>query len=163
MNIPTILKHGHENLLTAIARVPSADLTTEGVCGVWSVKDIIAHLASIEHTLAEVLQHHLGRELDTPYFNVMCKLGREGFNTKMTTIHDDQTFDAVLADYKRGYESVQQVLAQMSDELLNQPGLGAYEYDGFSLNTFMVVSIYGHKREHTEQIVRFCATQKVGQ
>ena len=55
MNASDILKYGHHTVLRAIDGLPEAEWETGGVCGVWAVKDIIAHLASYEQVLAEVL------------------------------------------------------------------------------------------------------------
>src|SRR5689334_18125965 len=55
MNASDILKYGHGTVLRAIDGLPEAEWEIGGVCGVWSVKDIIAHLASYELVLKEVL------------------------------------------------------------------------------------------------------------
>src|SRR3954466_15771216 len=56
MNAADIVKYGQGTALQAVEGLPEADWATPGVCGVWSVKDIIAHLASYEQVLAEVLE-----------------------------------------------------------------------------------------------------------
>src|SRR5262245_58811 len=55
MNASDILKYGHLTVLRAVDGLPEPAWEAGGVCGVWSVKDIIAHLASYEHVLKEVL------------------------------------------------------------------------------------------------------------
>ena len=55
MNATDILKYGQGTVLHAIDGFPEADWETAGACGVWSVKDIIAHLTSYEHVLVDVL------------------------------------------------------------------------------------------------------------
>ncbi|MGQ9887993.1 MAG: maleylpyruvate isomerase N-terminal domain-containing protein [Aggregatilineales bacterium] len=52
VNANDILKYGHLTVLQAVDGLPPADWETPGVCGVWSVKDIVAHLASYERTHA---------------------------------------------------------------------------------------------------------------
>lgn len=46
MNANDILKYGHFTFLGSLDGLSDAELEQGGVCGVWSVKDIIAHLAS---------------------------------------------------------------------------------------------------------------------
>ena len=55
MNAVDVLRYGHGTVLTTLEGVPSTEWTTPGVCGVWSVKDIVAHLASYELALVDVL------------------------------------------------------------------------------------------------------------
>lgn len=59
MNLSYILKYGHQTVLKTVDGSPDQDWERGGVCGVWSVKDIIAHLASFEHTLVDVLNGFL--------------------------------------------------------------------------------------------------------
>jgi hypothetical protein len=44
MNATDILKYGQVTALQAINGLPESAWETPGACGVWSVKDIIAHL-----------------------------------------------------------------------------------------------------------------------
>ncbi len=59
MNARDVLKYGHLTVLRTIDGLPKADWETSGVCGYWSVKDLIAHLASFEHVLVDVLNSFL--------------------------------------------------------------------------------------------------------
>ena len=55
MNAVDILKFGQQTVLHTIDSFPDSAWETTGAWGVWSVKDIIAHLASYEQVLIEVL------------------------------------------------------------------------------------------------------------
>src|SRR5919109_3203762 len=55
MNAVDILKYGQGTVLQTIEGFPESAWETPGACGVWSVKDIIAHLASHEQVLADAL------------------------------------------------------------------------------------------------------------
>ncbi len=48
MNTVDILKNGHLTVLRTVDGLPDHTWEMGGVCGVWSVKDILAHLASFE-------------------------------------------------------------------------------------------------------------------
>src|SRR5579859_3428395 len=48
MNAVDILKYGQQTVLQTLAEFPEAAVEKSGACGAWSVKDIIAHLASYE-------------------------------------------------------------------------------------------------------------------
>ena len=62
MNAKDILKYGNRTLINSLEGLPEEQWYVEGVCGVWSVKDIVAHLASYERTLVEVFGLFLENE-----------------------------------------------------------------------------------------------------
>src|SRR5258707_13887414 len=74
MNARDILKYGQATALQAIDGFPETAWETPGACGVWSVKDIIAHLASYEEVLVDVLSGFIGRH-PTPHLDKFSELG----------------------------------------------------------------------------------------
>ena len=60
MNATDILKYGQLTVLQTLDGFSETTWETEGACGVWSVKDIIAHLASYEQILVEILATFTG-------------------------------------------------------------------------------------------------------
>ena len=60
MNAVDILKYGHLTVLQTLDGFSESAWDTPGACGVWSVKDVIAHLASYEQVLVDVLTTFLG-------------------------------------------------------------------------------------------------------
>ena len=68
MNANDILKYGQGTVFQAIEGLPESAWETPGACGVWSIKDIIAHLASYEHVLVDVLSTFVGGG-STPYLS----------------------------------------------------------------------------------------------
>ena len=60
MNAADILKYGQLTALQSINGFPEAEWETPGACGYWSVKDIIAHLASYELVLVDILATFTG-------------------------------------------------------------------------------------------------------
>lgn len=69
MNITELLNSGHQTVLKAVEELPETMWEQPGACGDWSIKDIIAHLASFEAALAHVLQASDAAQLDNldPY------------------------------------------------------------------------------------------------
>ena len=55
MNATDILKYGQPTVLSTLDGFPENAWEMPGACGVWSVKDIIAHLASYEQVLIDIL------------------------------------------------------------------------------------------------------------
>ena len=60
MNATDILKYGQLTVMQAIDAFPETAWETPGACGVWSVKNIIAHLASYEQVLVDILTTFTG-------------------------------------------------------------------------------------------------------
>jgi hypothetical protein len=48
MNAVDVLKYGNATFVGTLALVPENQRETGGACGWWSVKDLVAHLASYE-------------------------------------------------------------------------------------------------------------------
>jgi len=155
MNIVAILKHGHQVVLDAIAGLSETDLKLQGACGTWSAKDIVGHLASDEWAQIELLNVNLGRKIETPYFDDFGKLGAEGFNTHHVEIRRETPYQDVLAEYKRGFEQLIQLMSEIPNDLLHEPGRCSFYVEGYSLADYFIHGVYGHKREHAAQIVNF--------
>lgn len=155
MDMIAILKHGHQVVLDAVVDLSPDQWGMEGVCGVWSAKDIVGHLASVEHAQVEILCLNLGRKIDTPYLEQAGKLGLAGFNTRQTEVRRSTPYPDVLAEYKQGFDQVIQVLQEFPSDVLHEPGRGTFYVEGYSLADWFVHGIYGHKREHAGQIVSF--------
>ncbi len=98
MNASDVLKYGHGTVLRAVEGLPEAAWNTAGVCGIWSVKDIIAHLASYEHVLVDVLTTILGGSGSTLYLSKFIEPGGQ-FNDSEVDKRKDRTVAEVLAEY----------------------------------------------------------------
>ncbi len=91
-----VLKYGHQTALNTLKAFPEAEWNRPGACGVWSVKDIIAHLASYEHMLVEVLGGFL-EDGPTPTLEKMGA-GLEQFNADEVSARRDRSMAEVLAE-----------------------------------------------------------------
>ena len=74
MNAGDMLKYGQHTVLQSLDGFPEASWETPGACGVWSVKDIIAHLASYEAVLVDILATCMG-DGSSPTLNSFLELG----------------------------------------------------------------------------------------
>lgn len=66
MNPNDVMKYGHFHFLRALEDLPHSDWETGGVCGIWSVKNIVCHIASYEVFMDEMLVKILGDSQPTP-------------------------------------------------------------------------------------------------
>jgi hypothetical protein len=153
MNADDVFRYGHLTVLGIIDGLPAGDWETPGVCGVWSSKDVIAHLASYELATGDAFAGILGEE-PGPTLGQMMSRGAE-FNDSQVEQRRGQSADETVAEYTAAYERAAALLARIPIEQRRQAGIllwyGA-EYDLEDLITYMS---YGHKREHSAQIAHF--------
>ncbi len=156
MNPADILKYGHQHLLGTLNGLPEAEWETGGVCGVWSVKNILAHLKSYEHWLAEVLSPFIGIETDMPILTRMGALGQDAFNDSVVNELAKLSPAETLAAYTSVWQQVQEELVpKVPAEKWRETSTLPWYGDEYSLDDFIVYTFYGHKREHGAQIATF--------
>jgi uncharacterized damage-inducible protein DinB len=147
VNALDILKYGQQTSLKAVDGLPDADWETPGACGVWSVKNIIAHLASYEHVLVEILTGFLGGG-PTPYLESF----NEHFNDLQVAMRQDLSVAETLGEYNAVHARVRAVAAQLPAETFRQIGTLPWYGMEYALDDLIVYMYYGHKREHSAQI-----------
>ena len=153
MNAADIVKYGQGTALRAVEGLPEDDWLTGGVCGYWSVKDIIAHLASYEQVLAEVLTT-LTSGGPTPYLDRFTDRGGN-FNDNEVAARKDLGVADTLAEFNDAHARVVAALATIPAETLRQPGTIPWYGPEYALDDLIVYAYYGHKREHSAQIAVF--------
>jgi hypothetical protein len=153
MNTHDILKYGHLTVLQTIEGLPDSEWATGGVCGVWSIKDIIAHLASYEQVLAEVLTSFLGGG-PTPYLDQFQDPNGK-FNDTQVAMRKDATIAEIRAEFNTTHARTMALVDQIPAAVQRQAGTLPWYGMEYALDDFIVYSYYGHKREHSAQIAVF--------
>lgn len=153
MNASDILKYGHGTVLQTIEGLPESAWETPGACGVWSVKDIIAHLASYEHVLVDVLATFVGGG-PTPYLNKFTDPG-VNFNDSEVAARQGKSVKEVLGEYNDTHAQVMSLVSRIPVETLRQAGTIPWYGMEYALDDYIVYAFYGHKREHSAQIAVF--------
>ncbi len=155
MHAADVLKYANLTVLHGLQGLPAEDWTTAGVCGWWSVREIIAHLASFEVMLLDVLAIAAGETDDLgPTLRAWLRDGQR-FNDEQVAARAALSAEETLADYAAAQAAVMARVAVLPAGATTRAGfLPAYgrEYD---LDDFLTYSFYGHKREHTAQIAVF--------
>jgi Mycothiol maleylpyruvate isomerase N-terminal domain len=157
MNAFDILKYGHLTVCKTIEGLPEPEWATGGVCGYWSVKDVIGHLAAYELVLEEVLGTFLGRT-ETP--NLKEFTAGPGFNDAQAALRATRGVQDVLGEYNNVQARVMLLVPQISPEVWREAGRLPWYGTEYALDDFIVYQYYGHKREHCAQIAVFCDTLK---
>lgn len=153
MNTVTVLHYGHAFLLASIENVPRDQWLTEGVCGRWSVKDIIAHLASFEHALIDIFKS-LDGDTNTPVLHEFMELGLD-FNDVLVERSQGKSSQVIWDDYMTAYEESFDYARKFPLEKFSQNGILPWYGEEYDLDDFVAYSFYGHKREHGGQIATF--------
>ena len=150
MNALDVLKYGNLTVLRTIEGLPHSEWDTPDVCGVWSVKEIIAHLASFEDILVDVLNTFLDGG-PTPTLE-KWKTDPLAFNDDEVALRQDKTPEEVVDDYKATQAKTMELAARIPAEIFRQNGVLPWYGMEYDLDDFIAYSFYGHKREHTAQI-----------
>jgi len=154
MNTVDIMRNGHRTVLDAVDGLAASRWQTPGVCGKWTVKELIAHLASYEWVLVEALDDLVNGGAATPTLDRLCD-GPASFNEVEVTKRGDDSVDEVLAEYKNAYEEVMALAAHVPAGAWTKDGVLPWYGDAYDLDDFIAYSFYGHKREHCAQIAAF--------
>src|SRR5687768_11442998 len=119
MNTVDVLKYGHQTVLRTLDSLPQTEWETPGVCGVWSVKNIIAHLASYEHVLIDVLTTFL-ESGPTPYLDKFCGAESLQFNDAEVAARQDKTIEDVLVEFNDTHNRTMVLAARIPAETYRQ-------------------------------------------
>jgi len=154
MNAVDIMKNGHKTVLSVINGLDEDHWHTPGACGKWSVKDILAHLASYEWMLVEALTEVIEAGARTPLLE-RYRRDPHGFNDDEVEKRSDKGINQVLEEYKEAYQESSALAEQVPDGAWSQNGVLPWYGDAYDLDDFIAYSFYGHKREHGAQIAAF--------
>jgi Mycothiol maleylpyruvate isomerase N-terminal domain len=153
MNPGDVVFYGHRTVLAALEGIPAADALKPGVCGKWSVKDIIAHLTSFELVLGEVLAC-ARKAQPTPTLDGYRDRSRD-FNDVQVALRAPVPYAGVVAEYTSAHDGVMSLLSACPAELLGRTNSIPWYGPEYSIEDFIVYANYGHKREHCAQIKLF--------
>lgn len=148
MNASDILKYGDRTFQYALSQIPKDQWETDGVCGWWSVKNIVAHLASYELVLVDVLNSFLGAT-DTPQLKAFQS---HSFNDDQVNQRQSKSPDDTLSEYVAAHESVAGLITKIPVDKLREVGTLPWYGAEYSLDDYLVYAFYGHKREHSAQV-----------
>ena len=153
MNARDVMRYGHGTVLHAVDDLPAPNWMDTGVCGVWSTRDLLAHLASYELVLGDILLTFTG-DGATPYFDEFLATG-DAFNDDQVARRQAQTGAAALAEYTTAYERVADLAGRIPEEKWREVGTIPWYGPEYSLDDLIAYQYYGHKREHCAQIAVF--------
>jgi len=152
MNAADVLHYGQRTLLGAIDGIARDEWDAPGACGVWSMKDLVAHLASYERVLEDVLGSLLGASATTYLDRFQAGAG---FNDAEVEARRSMTVQEILDELSAAHERTMALIARIPEEMRRRPGTLPWYGDAYALDDLLVYMYYGHKREHSAQIAAF--------
>ena len=153
MNAIDILKYGQATVIQTIEGMPETAWETVGACGIWSVKDILAHLVSYEEVLVDVLSGFIGRH-PTPTLDKFTGMGSQ-FNDAEVERRRGRTVKEVLSEFNDAHAQVMSLAERIPAEAFRHTGTLPWYGMNYALDDVLVYMYYGHKREHSAQIAAF--------
>ena len=150
MDVLDILKYGHLTVVSTVKDLPEDQWETPNVCGWWSSKNIIAHLASFEVVLVEILSTFI-EDVPAP---TLKKFGEspQGFNYESVAERQHLAPAETWAEYEKTQARAMALMAKIPVEVRRQKGQLPWYGLEYDLEDFVVYTFYGHKREHMAQI-----------
>ncbi len=153
MNAADILKYGQLTVLQTLDGFPETEWETPGACGYWSVRDILAHHASYERVLIDILVSFTTGG-PTLALDTFIEQDRQ-FNDSEVDRRKGNSIQDVLAEFNDTHAQVMSLIAAISPEKLREVGTLPWYGTAYSLDDVLVYMYYGHKREHSAQIAAF--------
>ena len=129
-----------------LARVQPQQMTTPGVVGKWSVKDLVAHITWSEREMVGVLAARalVGSDL--------WSLTNDERNEIVYQQNRDRPLDEVLAEAKAVYTRLLALVSGMSAAELNDPGQFAQMPADWLPWRVIAGNTYIHYREHAQNL-----------
>lgn len=153
MNADDVFRYGHLTVLGCVQGIPDTEAETPGVCGVWSARDVVAHLASYELATGDVFAGILGEETG-PTLDLLLSEGAT-FNDDQVAQRQGQSLSEALDEYTAAYERAAGLLHRIPLPQRREAGILPWYGAEYDLEDVIAYMSYGHKREHSAQIAEF--------
>ncbi len=136
----------------AISQISRERLETPGAAGVWSVKDIVAHVSWAEREMIGVLQRRelVGSEL--------WRLSQDERNAAVYAANRDRTLEDVLEEARSIFLAMRAEIERVSDEQMNDPQLIAKSPEGLTPWQLLAGNTWKHYEEHLSDLQALAVT-----
>ena len=142
-----LIRETSAQLERLLAQLSVDQMNRPGAVGVWSVKDVLAHLAYWQCYAAAILITAARGE--TPNLDGDDETERN--NASVVAQYYQRSLAATIADWQAAREDLLDQLEQLSDADLNDPDHFTWS-NGRTLLDRLAGNSYEHEQEHIEQI-----------
>lgn len=153
------MQEGYSAFEALLAPLDAAQLTTPGVNGDWSIKDMLAHIATWQARAALALQAADRRE--TPAFDPPVTNDEEmdRFNAEIFLSHQALSLETVWRDFRTSYQQIRVAIEALSEADLFDAHRFAWS-GGAPLWKLVEGDTFGHYPEHAPMVEHWLAQQK---
>jgi uncharacterized damage-inducible protein DinB len=135
-----------------ISHISRERLEAPGAAGVWSVKDIVAHVSWAEREMIGVFQR---RELTG---SDLWRLSQDERNAAVYAQNRGRTLDDVLDEARGVFAAMRAEIARVSDEQMNDPQLIAKAPEGLTPWQLLAGNTWKHYEEHLSDLQALAVT-----
>ena len=153
MNAADILPYGHLEVTKGFEGLAPIDWKRVGVTSRWSPQQLLAHLASYELVLGDVLEELLGRG-PTPTLDAF-RTAHGDFNDAQVAARATRSPQEIVAEYAEAHERVMKLAREAGAQRLAAAGAIPWYGPQYAVDDFIVYANYAHKREHCAQLKQF--------
>lgn len=135
------------DLLAALDNLSPDQMLRPGVVGIWSVKDVLAHIVVWESELVTALNQVQNRRVPA----IIQIDDIDEWNDEQYNVNAGRSLEAILADL----EGVHKMLCRMIQDFDEQALIDNRRYswmEGEPLSYLVEENAYLHEREHAEEI-----------
>jgi len=145
------LAAAREELLAAAELVSPEERASRPVCGVWTLQDVLGHIADWEgYLLAGLRDMTAGRPPGVEYVP-----DEEAWNQAHAQARRNQSWERVWADFQGVHRALLEVLEGMDQAGLERAFPGVWEEETVPYSWFLPV--LEHDREHADDLRRACS------
>jgi len=148
MNVTSLWQYGHEALLSGI---DNAEWDRQ-VCPEWTLRDAIINLAAMEYVLVEVLESVIFGG-DTPTVDRFVA-DHERFAEDAILERRHLSGAEVLEEYRYAYALSSYLMTHIPTEKWRERGTVPWYGPDFSLEDFVVLFLFEHKRDFISWIMQ---------
>ncbi|MEJ2748865.1 MAG: DinB family protein [Anaerolineae bacterium] len=142
-----VLKAARKEFLALANLIPKAEWTTRPVCGIWTLKDLIGHLADWEKVGIDGLRQLVAGQ--TPEFDELIT-NFDTWNNAHAAARNDQPWAEVWADFEETRETLLALVDQMGERDWERPFTAPWDS---SINGYFWVNVWaGHDHEHATDV-----------
>lgn len=154
------MRKGYADFEALLGPLSDTQLTTPGVNGEWSIKDMLAHLATWQARAAQILEaasRNEKPELDPPIQN---DEDMNRFNDERFIANRSLPLDQAWWDFRASYQRFLRAVEVLSEEDLFNAGRFAW-MKGNALGELVAGDSFEHYDEHAPMIEKWLALQQV--
>lgn len=148
------MNSGYTALETVLAPLDQQQMTTPGVTGDWSIKDILAHLAVWQNYLVIRLQAAARNEVPAIQGILSDEDGGSAIDRLNAGFYEEnksRPLDDVMADFRKTYRQIEDGVQALKGEDLFEPKRFAW-LKGNALWELVAGDTYEHYQEHIASI-----------